>query len=94
MDAISMRAVLAWSKTVGGVVSASQASGALPPDGQISDFLSRPLAKNFPLSPSGKSPLQARAIPARKEGRIMIVTNVGLGCGGRRSAGRAMRSQG
>jgi hypothetical protein len=73
---------------------ATQASGALLPDGQISDFLSRPLAKNFPLSPSGKSPLQARAIPARKEGRIMIVTNVGLGCGGRRSAGRAMRSQG
>ena len=44
------------------------ANGAIVPDGQISDFLSSPIAKNIPLSPSGKSVLSARAIPFRKRG--------------------------
>jgi hypothetical protein len=39
--------------------------------------LSIPQAKNIPLSPSGKSSLQACPIPPHQEGRIMIVTNVG-----------------
>jgi hypothetical protein len=61
-------------------------------DGQISDFMSSPIAKNIPLSPSGKSVLSARAIPFRKEG-------VGhrhelTGCGGRDGVGRETRSQG
>jgi hypothetical protein len=64
------------------------------PDGQITDLLSSPVSKNIPLSPSGKSSLQVRAIPSREEGRIMIVTNVGMGCGGRGSVLRAMGLQG
>jgi hypothetical protein len=64
------------------------------PDGQISKFLSSPLCKNISLSPSGKSSLQVRAIPSREEGRIMIVTNVGMGCGGRGSVLRATGLQG
>src|SRR5258708_28880745 len=41
--------------------------------------LSSPFAKNISLSPSGKSPVEARPIPAREEGRIAIVTDVGQG---------------
>jgi hypothetical protein len=51
------------------------------PDGQISSFagliLSSPLAKNIPLSPSGKSSLQARPVPSHSEGRLAIVTDAG-----------------
>jgi len=62
------------------------------PDGQITKNSSTPIAKNIPLSPSGKSVLSARAIPFRKEG-------VGhrhelTGCGGRDGVGRETRSQG
>jgi hypothetical protein len=64
------------------------------PDGQITNLLSSPLCKNISLHPSGKSSLQIRAIPSREEGRIMIVTNVGMGCGGRGSVLRAMGLQG
>jgi len=39
------------------------------PDGQITKNSSTPIAKNIPLSPSGKSVLSARAIPFREEGR-------------------------
>jgi hypothetical protein len=39
-------------------------------------FLSSPLAKNIPLSPSGKSHLELSA-STPKEGRFMIVTNAG-----------------
>jgi len=39
------------------------------PVGQITQNLSSPSSKNIPLSPSGKSSLQARPIPFRKEGR-------------------------
>ncbi len=38
------------------------------PDGQITKNSSTPIAKNIPLSPSGKSVLSARAIPFRKRG--------------------------
>src|ERR1700730_16594556 len=38
-----------------------------------------PPFKNIPLSPSGKSSLQACPIPSPQEGRIMIVTDVGQG---------------
>src|SRR5258708_4068461 len=41
--------------------------------------LSSPFAKNISLPASGKSPVQARPIPAREEGRIAIVTDVGQG---------------
>ena len=41
--------------------------------------------KKISLSPSGKSPLEARPSRARKEGRIAIVTDVGARCGGRLS---------
>ena len=58
------------------------------PTGQISKNLSSPSRKNFSLSPSGKSALPARAIPSRR-GALAIVTNVGTGCGGRGSVGRA-----
>ena len=43
--------------------------------------------KIFPLPPSGKSSLQVRPILSRQEGRIMIVTKRGRGCGGRGSVG-------
>jgi len=43
--------------------------------------------KNIPLSSSGKSSLQARAILSRR-GALAIVTNVGTGCGGRGSVER------
>jgi hypothetical protein len=44
--------------------------------GQISQSKSSPFAKNIPLSPSGKSSLQAR--PSRPtEGRLAIVTDAG-----------------
>jgi hypothetical protein len=35
------------------------------PDGQISENLSSPFAKNISLPASGKSPVEARPIPAR-----------------------------
>src|SRR6202012_538206 len=61
--------------------------------------LSSPPAKNFPLCPSAKSSLQARAIPPRSEGRFAIVTNVGCGMRWTRQrrqtsdAGRGRRSR-
>jgi len=58
----------------------------------IADFrnpLSTPSRKNILLNPSGKSLLKIRASHPR-EGRIMIVTNVAVGCCGRGSCdGRA-----
>jgi hypothetical protein len=46
------------------------------PTGCPAIFVSSSLAKNFPLSPSGKSPLRIR--PSRlTEGRLAIVTNAG-----------------
>ncbi len=45
--------------------------------------LSSPLCKEISLIMSGKSPLKARAIPHRKEGRFATVMNVGVGCDGR-----------
>jgi hypothetical protein len=38
-------------------------------DGQIKKKLSSPHIENIPLPASGKSPVQARPIPAREEGR-------------------------
>jgi hypothetical protein len=64
------------------------------PDGQISKKLSSPVCKNISLPPSGKSPVEARPIPAREEGRIAIVTDVGWGCDGRGSVRRETESQG
>jgi len=64
------------------------------PTGKSAICLSSPVSKNISLSPSGKSSLQVRAIPSREEGRIMIVTNVGMGCGGRGSVLRATGLQG
>jgi hypothetical protein len=47
------------------------------PTGNLAMRLSRPSDKNISLSPSGKSPLEARPSRAHKEGRIAIVTDVG-----------------
>ena len=47
------------------------------PDGQITKTLSTPRAKNIPLPPSGKSPLQARPVPTRQEGRSRSSRNAG-----------------
>jgi hypothetical protein len=51
------------------------------PDGQITRFagfgVSSPPQENISLCPSGKSSLQARAIPPRSGGALAIVTNVG-----------------
>jgi hypothetical protein len=63
------------------------------PVGQISKNLSSPADKNISLNPSGKSPLQARPIPPEK-GRIASRHERAVGCDGRDSVGRAMRSQG
>jgi hypothetical protein len=65
--------------------------------GQIScarKNLSSLRAKNIPLPPSGKSGLPVRPILSLQEGRIMIVTKRGMGCGGRGSVGAAVCSQG
>jgi hypothetical protein len=45
------------------------------PVGQISKSVSSPDSKNIPLSPSGKSSLEARPIPSHSEGRLAIVTD-------------------
>ena len=52
--------------------------------------LSSPPSKNFPLSPSGKTSLEASAVPCSQEGRFAIVTNVGAGCDGRVGIKRRM----
>jgi hypothetical protein len=61
------------------------------PDGQISqsvDFLSIPICKNISLRDYPKSPLYPfPSCPT--QGRIAIVTERGVGCGGRGSVGRA-----
>ena len=63
------------------------------PGGQITKNLSSPVDKNIPLNASGKSPLQARPVPPEK-GRIASRHERAVGCDGRDSVGRAMRSQG
>src|SRR6202047_3841803 len=63
------------------------------PDGQISKNLSSPADKNISLNPSGKSSLQARPVSPEK-GRIASRHERAVGCDGRDSVGRAMRSQG
>jgi hypothetical protein len=50
----------------------------------------QPCAKKESASRETQISPRTRAIPAREEGRIAIVTNVGPGCGGRDSAGRAI----
>jgi hypothetical protein len=63
------------------------------PDGQITSTFPRlststPPRKNIPFRDYPKSPVQpARSIPP--EGRIAIVTDVGVECGGRGSVARA-----
>jgi hypothetical protein len=51
-------------------------------DGQITQNLSSPSAKNISLCPWGKSVVSLR--PSHpNEGRVAIVTNVAVRCGGR-----------
>jgi hypothetical protein len=50
-------------------------------------------AANSPLNPSGKSKVESRH-PVAHRGASAVVTNVGTGCGGRGSIGRARCSQG
>jgi len=57
------------------------------PDGQINNFLSIPLTKNIPLSPSGKSALSARPSRAHKRGVSRSSRTWGAGCGGRDGIG-------
>jgi hypothetical protein len=47
------------------------------PSGKLAARLSSPSRKKIPLSPSGKSVLEARPFRATKEGRIAIVTTRG-----------------
>jgi hypothetical protein len=56
-------------------------------------FLSRYSRENIPVLKYPKSPIE---IPPSRSGRgaLAIVTNVGMGCGGRGSVGRALDSQG
>jgi hypothetical protein len=63
------------------------------PDGQITQNLSSPFVKNFPLASSGKSVVFLRASHPT-EGRVAIVTKRGLRCGGRGSVGAKRQSQG
>jgi hypothetical protein len=52
------------------------------PDGQITQNLSSPFAKNIPLAASAKSVASLR--PSHpNEGRLAIVTKRAVGCGGR-----------
>src|SRR6266576_6671223 len=53
-------------------------------------FLSSPLAKNIPLRRTPKSTLSFPLSHPLHEGRIAIVTDVGMGCGGRDSVVRAI----
>jgi hypothetical protein len=53
------------------------------PDGQISDLAVQPLLKKNSTSPVGQIKTITIAVPSHSEGRIMIVTDVGMGCGGR-----------
>jgi hypothetical protein len=60
-----------------------------PPDGQISEFACpAPPTKIFLFSPDPNQ-FYKPAVLSRYEGRIAIVTDVGIGCGGRGSVGRA-----
>jgi hypothetical protein len=63
------------------------------PTGSVREFLSSPRVKNKSLFNSPNQWLHC-AIPSRYEGRFAIVTNVGMGCGGRGSVARETGSQG
>jgi hypothetical protein len=54
----------------------AQTSPVIFPSGDFLTGLSIPLCKNISLNPSGKSSLQARAIPPHR-GALAIVTNAG-----------------
>src|SRR5882724_13362380 len=54
----------------------------------------QPSLQKYSAFPVGQIKTTTRAIPSREEGRIMIVTNVGMGCGGRGSVLRATGLQG
>jgi hypothetical protein len=58
------------------------------PSGKLAARLSSPSRKKIPLSPSGKSVLEARPFRATKEGRFAIVTTRG-----QRNAVDACRAQ-
>ena len=68
------------------------------PSGGLLKGVSIPLCKNISLNPSGKSSLQARAIPPHR-GALAIVTNAGkdavdaAASGARRDAGRVRRAR-
>jgi hypothetical protein len=63
------------------------------PTGNLLTRVSSPLFKKIPLRRRPKSVLEVSpSCPER--GALAIVTNVGMGCGGRGSVGRAMKSQG
>src|SRR6266550_5640456 len=56
--------------------------------GCFSIFLSSPLAKNISLYRYPKSEIESHR-PTPQEGRLAIVTDVGVGCGGRNGVRRA-----
>jgi hypothetical protein len=61
------------------LLSALLTNGSLIlPDGQISDFLSSPARKNFPLQLPTKS-AASNGVPFPQEGRFAVVTDVGCG---------------
>jgi hypothetical protein len=69
----------------------------LAPDGQItglSDFSVHPFAKKYFASPIPQIKLTTIAVSSSHEGRIAIVTDVGMRCGGRGHIMRESESQG
>jgi hypothetical protein len=59
------------------------------PTGTLAEFVSSPHAKNISLHDRPKSHLQLPPSHPLHEGRLAIVTNVGMGCGGRDGVVRA-----
>jgi hypothetical protein len=59
------------------------------PAGQISAFVVQPLAQKYSGFPKAQITFITGAIPSHTEGRFAIVTDVGAGCDGRDSVGRA-----
>jgi hypothetical protein len=59
------------------------------PTGKSVRLLSSPSSENIPLLASPKSPLYPPPSHPLDEGRIAIVTDVGMGCGGRGGVARA-----
>jgi hypothetical protein len=74
-------------------VDGKEDKAAASPPGKSLISCPAPFAKRFLFSPDPNQIYNLRC-PDPKEGRFAIVTDVGQGCGGRGSVGRATGSQG